>query len=350
MPVSPFDHPVLSGLLGDEEVLRRFSFEAELAAMLAFERALAEAEAEQGVICDDAAAAIGAALARFRPDMGRLKAETAKDGVVVPELVRQLRAAVGEPHGTKIHFGATSQDVIDTALVLRLKPATARLDQLLKEVAGLLDVLEERFGGRVLTGMTRMQPAVPIHVSDRIAAWRRPLERHRDRLAELSGRLFVVQFGGAAGTLDRLGERAGDVRRTLAAKLGLADSPQWHAQRDALAEFAGWLSLVTGSLGKVGQDIALMAMIGTEIELSGGGASSAMPHKHNPVKAEALVALARFNAAQLSTMHMALVHETERSGAAWMLEWLALPQMAAAAAGALKSMSELFRQIESLGR
>lgn len=350
MPVSPFDHPVLSGLLGDEEVLRQFSFEAELAAMLAFERALAQAQAEHGVIPTQAAAAIGKALAGFSPDIDRLKAGAAKDGVVIPELVRQLRVAAGEPHGEKVHYGATSQDAIDTALVLRLRPVTARLETLLDEVVHRFDTLETRFGGRTLTGMTRMQPALPIKVSDRIASWRMPLARHGERLAQQESRLFTVQFGGAAGTLDRLGDKGGEVRRTLAAELGLHDGPQWHAQRDALAEFAGWLSLVTGSLGKFGQDVALMAAAGGEIALSGGGGSSAMPHKHNPVKAEALVALARFNAAQLSAMHGALVHEMERSGAAWTLEWLTLPQMAAASAGALRLAGELAGQIESLGR
>jgi 3-carboxy-cis,cis-muconate cycloisomerase len=350
MPVSPFDHPVLSGLLGDEEVSRRFSFEAELAAMLAFERALAEAEAEHGVISDEAAAAIGKVLAGFSPDLALLKAATATDGVAVPELVRQLRAAVGEPHGEKVHFGATSQDVIDTALVLRLEPVAARLAVSLHGLIGRFDALEKRFGRRTLTGTTRMQSALPIHVSDRIAAWRGPLGRHGDRLYVQSERLFVVQFGGAAGRLDKLGGKGAEVRHTLAVKLGLQDGPQWHAQRDALGEFAGWLSLVTGSLGKFGQDIALMAATGVEIALSGGGGSSAMPHKQNPVKAEALVALARFNAAQLAAMHMALVHEMERSGSAWTLEWLTLPQMVAATAGALRIAGELADQIESLGR
>jgi 3-carboxy-cis,cis-muconate cycloisomerase len=350
MPVSPFDHPVLFGLLGDEEVLRQFSFEAELAAMLVFERALAEAEAEHGIIPDEAAAAIGKVLAGFRPDIAKLRVETAKDGVIVPELVRQLRAAVGELHGDKVHFGATSQDVIDTGLLLRLKPVVARLEELLGAVVDQFDALDKRFGERTLTGVTRMQAALPIHVADRVAAWRGPIERHRERLAEQSARLFVVQFGGAAGTLDRLGGRAGDLRRSLAAKLALQDGPQWHAQRDALAEFAGWLSLVTGSLGKFGQDVALMAAVGGEIGVSGGGGSSAMPHKQNPVKAEALVALARFNAAQLPAMHSALVHEMERSGAAWTLEWLTLPPMLAATAGALRLAGELAGQIESLGR
>ncbi|MER9329965.1 3-carboxy-cis,cis-muconate cycloisomerase [Mesorhizobium sp. M0152] len=349
MTVSPFDHPLLSGLLGDEEASRHFSVEAEIQAMLAFERALAEAEAESGIITKDAAAAIAAALATFRPDTALLRAGVARDGVMVPELVRQIRAAVGEPHGQKVHFGATSQDVVDTGLVLRLKPVVEHLGLLLTETVIRLTSLEERFGGKALTGATRMQKAIPIEVADRVRAWRAPLQRHQERLSEQSRRLLVVQFGGAAGTLEKLGEKGPAVRAALATKLGLADAPQWHSQRDTLADFAGWLSLVAGSLGKFGQDIALMAQGGTDIALSGGGGSSAMPHKQNPVKAEALVALARFNATQLSGMHQALVHEQERSGAAWTLEWLLLPQMAVATAASLRLAAELAAEVESLG-
>ncbi|WP_214471270.1 3-carboxy-cis,cis-muconate cycloisomerase [Mesorhizobium sp. dw_380] len=349
MTVSPFDHPLLSALLGDEEASRHFSVEAEIEAMLAFERALAEAEAENGIIARDAAVAIMAAIAAFRPDTALLRAGVAKDGVMVPELVRQIRAAVGEPHGDKVHVGATSQDVIDTGLVLRLKSVVEHLGLLLTETIIRLVSLEERFGGRALTGMTRMQPAIPIHVADRVTAWRAPLQRHQERLSEQSRRLLVVQFGGAAGTLEKLGDKGPAVRAALAVKLGLADAPQWHSQRDALGDFAGLMSLLTGSLGKFGQDTALMATAGTDIALSGGGGSSAMPHKQNPVKAEALVALARFNATQLSGMHQALVHEQERSGAAWTLEWLLLPQMAVATAASLRLAAELAAQVESLG-
>ncbi|GLQ80791.1 3-carboxy-cis,cis-muconate cycloisomerase [Mesorhizobium huakuii] len=349
MTVSPFDHPLLSSLLGDEETARHFSVEAEIAAALAFEGALAEAEADNGIVGLDAAAAIVAALNSFRPDTGLLRAGVAKDGVMVPELVRQIRAAVGEPHGASVHFGATSQDVIDTALVLRLKSVVDHLSLLLTENIVRLSALDDRFGGRALTGMTRMRPAIPIRALDRVATWLVPLLRHQQRLSDQSARLLVVQFGGAAGTLEKLGGKGPAVRAALAAKLGLADAPQWQCQRDTLADFAGWLSLVTGSLGKFGQDIALMAQRGTEIALSGGGGSSAMPHKQNPVKAEALVALARFNATQLSGMHQALVHEQERSGAAWTLEWLLLPQMIVATAASLRLAAELAAQIENLG-
>jgi 3-carboxy-cis,cis-muconate cycloisomerase len=349
MTVSPLDHPLLSALLGDDETARQFSVDVEIAAMVAFERALAEAEAAEGVVEVAAARAIVAALDAFTPDMGELSTAVARDGVMVPELVRQIRKGIPEEFREKVHFGATSQDVVDTALMLRLKPVVERYQRLLSELIGRLAALEKRFGDRRLTGVTRMQPAIPISVADRIAAWRRPLERHQERLDAQSGRLLAVQFGGAVGTLDKLGGKAAAVRKGLAGRLGLADAPQWHSQRDAVADFANWLSLVTGSLGKFSWDIALMALLCSEIELTGGGGSSAMPHKRNPVAAEALVALARFNAAQLGGMHQALVHEQERSGAAWTLEWLILPQMAVATAGALRLAVGLAGQIESIG-
>lgn len=349
MTVSPFDHPYLSGLLGDEETSRQFSVDAEIAAMLAFERALSEAEADEGVISREAAAAIVEALSSFVPDIAALNAGVSRDGVVVPELVRQLRVHVGATHGGKVHFGATSQDVIDTALVLRLKLVVDRLDGLLADVIARLARLEQRFGTAPLMGRTRMQAAIEITAADRIRAWRAPLEHSRARLAKIRPELLVVQFGGAAGTLDKLGDKGAVMRRLIAEKLGLGDAPQWHSQRDRLADFAGLLSLITGSLGKFGQDVALMAQDGSEIALSDGGGSSAMPHKQNPVAAEVLVALARFNATQLSGMHHALVHEQERSGSAWTLEWLLLPQMAAATAASLRQAAALAGQIESMG-
>lgn len=349
MSFSPFDHPILSGLLGDDETARHFSAAAEIEAMLAFERALAQAEADEGIIEGEAAAVVVAALNNFKPDMAALKAGVGQDGVVVPELVKQLRAAIGKPHDKAVHFGATSQDVIDTGLILRLKPVIAHLDAVLAEVIERLAVIEQRFGSRQLMGRTRMQAAIPITAADRVRSWREPLVRHRKRLDERRDKLLVVQFGGAAGTLEKLGEKAAGVRAALAARLGLGDAPQWHSQRDRIADFANLLSLITGSLGKFGQDVALMAQAGGEVELKGGGGSSAMPHKQNPVAAEILVALARFNATQLSGMHQALVHEQERSGAAWTLEWLILPQMVAATAASLRQAQALSGQIEAIG-
>jgi 3-carboxy-cis,cis-muconate cycloisomerase len=350
MTLSAFSHPYLCGLLGDEETAEQFSAEAEIAAMLAFERALANAEAAAGLVPMAAAERIGAVCGSFVPDMEALRAGVAKDGVVVPELVRQMKAAVGAEAGKHVHMGATSQDVIDTALMLRLQRVCALFVGRLGALEDLFQGLDDRFGSRVLMGHTRMQAAIPITAADRIRAWREPLHRHRDRLEAFLADGFPVQFGGAAGTLDRLGDKGGAIRAAIAKELGLADVPQWQSQRDGIAEFGGMLSLVSGSLGKFGQDVALLAELGGEIELAGGGGSSAMAHKHNPVAAEVLVSLARFNAVQISGLHQSLVHEQERSGAAWTLEWLLLPQMVVATGAALRLAAELVGNIQGLGR
>ena len=348
--ISAFDHPFLSGLLRDEEMAALLGIDAEIAAMLRFEAALAEAEAELGIIPAEAAEAVVNTLAVFLPDMAALRAGTARDGVVVPDLVRQIRQAVGEPHAKHVHFGATSQDVIDTAFVLRALQCLDLLEQRLATLADAFTDLSTRFGDRRLMAHTRMQPAILIRVADRIENWRAPLLRHLERLDAVRQSIAVVQFGGAAGTLDKLGDKGPIVRVALAARLGLADAPQWHSQRDRVAELASWLSLVTGSLGKFGQDIALMAEARDGIELAGGGSSSAMAHKQNPVDAELLVTLARFNAVQLSGIHQALVHEQERSGAAWTLEWMILPQMLIATGASSRAGVNLTKRIQAIGR
>ncbi len=346
MTTSPFDHPFLSGLLGDAEIATYFSADADVRAMLSFEAALARAEAVHGIIPAEAARRIREACAVLTPDIASLKTATAKDGVVIPDLVRQLRKAVGGEAAEHVHFGATSQDVIDTSLMLRLKSVTFLFGGRLHAIVSGMAALERQFGTNRLMGHTRMQAAIPITAADRIAAWRIPLETYRDRLTE---QVFPVQFGGAAGTLEKLGAEAAAVRSSLAQELGLSDEPQWQSQRARIADLGNLYSLISGSLGKFGQDIALLAEGGGEIELAGGGASSAMAHKQNPVAAETLVALARFNATQLSAIHHSLIHEQERSGAAWTLEWLVLPQMVMATAASLRLATELVRNIKRLG-
>jgi len=346
MSISPFDHPFLSGLLGDAEISDYFSATADIRAMLDFEAALARVEAQHGLIPQASARRIEEICASFEPDLSSLKAATATDGVVVPDLVKQLRKAVGEDAGSHAHFGATSQDFIDTSLMMRLKAVAFLLSGRLFAVSAGLQKLDKQFGSNRLMGRTRMQAAIPITVSDRLRAWRHPLDQYRDRLTQES---FALQFGGAAGTLEKFGPRAEDIRASLAQALGLTDEPQWQSQRGRIAELAGLLSMISGSLGKIGQDVALLAQAGDEIELAGGGGSSAMPHKQNPVAAEMLVTLARFNAVQLSGIHQSLVHEQERSGAAWTLEWLLLPQMAVATAASLRHTLELIVMIKRLG-
>lgn len=352
MTVSPFDHPILSGLLGDGEVAAHFSTEAEIAAFIRFESALAEAEAAEGVIPVAAGRAIADALATFRPDIARLRQETARDGVVVPELVRQMRAAVGEPHQKYVHFGATSQDVIDTGLVLRIVPVLDIFADRLDALIDMLAELDASQGQVPVMAHTRMQAAIPVTASRKIASWRDPLIRHRSRLMSIRDQVAVLHFGGAAGTLEKLDGRGGDVAEEASVWLGLRALPRArHSERDGFAELASFLSLLTGSLGKIGQDIALMAQneVG-EIRLASGGGSSAMPHKVNPVGAEMLVTLARFNATLVSGMHQALVHENERSGSAWTLEWMLLPQMVVATGAALRGAVQLLPAISFVAK
>ena len=346
MTASVFDHPYLSGLLGDEEISAFFSAETDIRAMLAFETALAQAEAEHGIVSKQSAARIAGTCATFQPDVLALRHAVAADGVVIPELVRQLRKAVGGDAAEKVHFGATSQDVIDTSLMLRLKAASAVLSDRLSQLLDMFGKLDTDYGSNHLMAHTRMQAAIPITVADRLAAWSRPLADYRKRL---NATAFPLQFGGAAGTLDKLGDKADAVRAALAGNLELSDTPQWQSQRAIIADLAHLLSLISGSLGKFGQDIALLAQAGDEIALSGGGGSSAMPHKQNPVAAETLVSLARFNAVQLSAIHQSMVHEQERSGAAWTLEWMILSQLVIACGASTRLASTLVGQIERLG-
>jgi 3-carboxy-cis,cis-muconate cycloisomerase len=349
--------PLLSALLGDSEISKQFSEREDIETMIGIEGALAVSLARAGVIPQASAQAILNALGNFEPDLDKLEEAVARDGVAVPELVRQLRIQVGETHAAHVHLGATSQDIIDTSLILRLRQCLIIYRKRLKVVLAALDGLDQSQGTNTMVGRTRMQAALPISVGNRLATWRAPLAMALDRLAELEPRLLVLQFGGAVGILNGFRDKSGDTAkgREVAAflakdlKLQLPERP-WHTDRSALAEFAGWLSLVTGALGKIGQDIALMAQNEiSEIGLSATGGSSTMPHKQNPVKAEALVTLARFNATQVSAMHHSLVHEQERSGSAWTLEWMVLPQMCVACGAAMRNAGELLNAVEWIG-
>jgi 3-carboxy-cis,cis-muconate cycloisomerase len=338
---------LLGVLTGDEKIALLFGDEADIAAMLRFEAALAESEADAGLISRVAAARIAAVCADFAPDWPALAAGIAADGVAVPTLVRQLRMAVGEPHAIVVHLGATSQDAIDTSLVLRLVAVLDLLEGRLRELVTRLDKLAAGQGSIPLMGRTRMQQALPFTAADKIRTWTAPLRRNLQRLAELRPRLLVVQLGGPVGTRDGLNSKGEDVTAGLARRLGLAPAPSWHSQRDGIAELGSFLSLVSGSLGKFGEDVVLLAQneVG-QVVLAGGGGSSAMPHKSNPVTAEVLVALARFNAGLTGALHQALVHENERSGAAWAIEWLTLPRMAEATGAGLRLAFDLAGRID----
>ncbi|WP_176086444.1 3-carboxy-cis,cis-muconate cycloisomerase [Martelella sp. HB161492] len=349
MSVSVFSHPWLGGYFGDQAIENLWSGERQLRHMLTFEAAWSRAMGHAGLFDRQAAETAAGIIETATIEPCRLRAGMAEDGVPVPALVRYLK---GIAPAEAVHKGATSQDVVDTALALTLKDVTDILLRRISTLRTALAGLDDRFGQKPMMGRTRMQAARIIAVRDRLRTWQMPLAEHAERLEALRKRVERVQIGGAAGDRAALGDKADRIVADVASTLGLKPTAKaWHAMRDGIADYAATLSLITGTLGKMGQDIALMAQQGLdEIALVGGGSSSAMPEKNNPVLAELLVTLARFNAVQLSGMHQALVHEQERSGAAWSLEWMILPQMTVATGRALDAAVTLCGKVERIGR
>lgn len=341
MTLSPLDSPLFAPLFSDVEVAEQFSDARFVRAMLDVEAALAVAQGRLGVIPAAAAAQIVAGAAALHVDFDQMRAGMEKAGVPVIELVRQLRAQVGGDAADYVHWGATTQDIVDTARVLQIRAALALLAQRLDEVAANLARLADQHRYTLMAGRTHSQQALPIPFGLKVANWLAPLLRHRQRLDELKPRLLVVQLGGAAGTLAALGEGGTAVQSALAAELNLnVPLTPWHTQRDNLAEFAGWLSLVSGSLAKMAQDVILLAQSEVaevrETADSTHGGSSTMPQKNNPIVSELIIAAARTNASLLTNMHQALVQEHERATHGWQMEWLTLPQMVGLTAVALQ--------------
>ena len=338
MTVSALESAITGMLLSDAETAALLSDGAHIDAMLRVEAALARAEAEAGAIPAQAARRIAEVAATLAVAPESLAAGTAEAGVPVPALAAKLREAVGAEAADFVHWGATSQDIIDTALVLRLGTVLALFETRVKGLCAALADLAEKHRDTAMAARTRSQQAVPTSFGLKAAGWRAPLVRDLARLAELRPRLLVVSLGGAGGTLAALGDAGLAVEAAFARDLALGVAPlPWHTQRDAICELAGWLALVTGSLGKMADDIILLAQseVG-EVRAGAGGGSSTMPNKANPILPEALVALARFNAAQAGAVHQAMLQAHERAGPGWQLEWLTVPQMALATGAALR--------------
>jgi 3-carboxy-cis,cis-muconate cycloisomerase len=340
MPTA-LDSKIFGPLFGDSEINELLSDAAYIRALVEVETALARAEAWVGVIPQAAAEQIAKAADPNKIDLESLSKGTVRSGFPIIALVQELRRLVGGQAAPYVHWGATTQDIMDTACVLQLRAASKLYKTRLVELASDLGLLANRHRATVMAGRTHGQQALPVSFGLKVASWLAPVLRHVERLDEISPRLLVVQFGGAAGTLAALGEKGLEVMQALADELKLvAPAMPWHAQRDSLVEFAGWLSLVTGSLGKMAQDIILLAQteVGEVAESGeeGRGGSSTMPQKSNPITSELILAAARNNASLLSALHHAQIQEHERATHGWQVEWLTLPEMMMLTGGALK--------------
>ena len=345
---------LLRPLFGGCEATTMFADRARIQGMLDFEAALARAEARLGVIPAAAAPAIAKACRAELFDVARLAIATTRAGNPAIPLVKQLTALVAAENAEAaryVHWGATSQDAIDTGMVLQLRPFLDLIDRDFGRLAGVLARLADAHRATPAVGRTWMQHALPITFGLRAACWLDAIERHRRRLGELRSRALMLQFGGAAGTLAALGERGLAVAEALAAELDLAlPALPWHASRDRIAEVATVLGLIIGTLGKIARDVSLLAQneVGEAAEPAeeGRGGSSTMPHKRNPVTAAIVLAAAIRAPGLVATMLAAGVQEHERGLGGWHAEWETLPELCMLAAGALRQMTDTIDGLE----
>ena len=308
------------------------------------EAALARVQARLGLIPQASAEAIGALCSKFQPDVERLSAGLLQDGVPVTALLAQLRPALPPEAREHLHYGATTQDIVDTAFVLGVREALTLLRRRLLEVGDSLSELARVHTGTLMPGRTHAQQALPITFGLKAAGWLTPLARHLERLSALEGRLYVISFGGAAGTLASLGGRGLEVAQALADELELSLPPTpWHTQRDTVLELSAWLTGVCVSLGKLAQDAILLSQseVGEVSDGAGGGGSSTMPQKQNPITAELILACASTAAGLLSAVARSGVQEHERGTHGWQVEWLTVPQLLGLSGAALSHSARL---------
>jgi 3-carboxy-cis,cis-muconate cycloisomerase len=331
-----------------------FSRRARLQGMLDFEAALACAEARSEVIPSAAAEVIASCCKAELFDGDALEGEAVLAGNLAIPLVRELTRLVAERDREAagyVHWGATSQDAIDTSMVLEMRDALAAMETGLRRLCGVLADLTARHRATVMPGRTWLQHAVPVTFGLKTAGWLDACLRHRERLPGLRERVLTLQFGGAAGTLASLGDRGDAVAAALAEEieLGLPLMP-WHTHRDRIAEAGAWCGLVVGTVGKIARDLALMMQteVGEVLEAGGEGrgGSSTMPQKRNPVAAADVLAAATRMPGLVSTLFAAMVQEHERALGGWQAEWEILPEIFTLSAHALSRMTDALSELE----
>lgn len=331
-----------------------FSDHGRLQGMLDFEAALARAEASTGLIPAEVVEDIQASCRAELFDFTELAVAIGNAGNSAIPLVKALGKKIAARNPTAeryVHMGATSQDVMDSGLVLQLRTAIVLLERDLAELANSLARQAQRYAVTPLAGRTWLQQATPVTLGMKIAGWLGAITRHRQRLQELKPRLLSLQFGGASGTLAALGEQALPVAEALARELQLTLPEQpWHTQRDRLVEFSSWLGLIAGSLGKMGRDISLLMQteVGEVFEpaAAGKGGSSTMPHKRNPVGAAVMISASVRAPGLVATMFAAMPQEHERSLGLWHAEWETLPELCCLVSGSLQQALQVIPALE----
>ena len=344
MPAFPTSTTVLDSILfrdafGTPAMREVFSDFSLISRYAEVEIALAKAEARCGVIPVEAAEAIAKRTDVEAFDFDLLRSETDIVGYPILPLVHQMAKQCGDA-GRYVHWGATTQDIMDTAVVLQVRAGLEIIESDIAALRGILAGLAKRYRDTPMAGRTHLQQALPVTFGYKCAIWLAMFDRHAERLAQLKPRVLVGQFAGAAGTLASLGDKGFEVQRALCEELALGvPVSTWHVARDGLAEAMNFLALVTGSLGKVALDIMMMASteFGEVYEpfVKGRGASSTMPQKRNPISSELMLAAAKGVRQHAGLMLDAMVQDFERATGPWHAEWMAIPESFVLTAGSL---------------
>jgi 3-carboxy-cis,cis-muconate cycloisomerase len=340
MPSTMIDSTILGNLVGTEAMRAIFSDDSRTQRYLDVEAALARVQGRLGVIPPAAAAEIERNCRVDRIDMAKLRTQTERAGSPVVGVVQQLTALCSEPHGRYAHWGATTQDITDTATVLQIRDALTLIDAELAAIADALAGLALRYRDTPMAGRSHLQQAAPITFGYKAACLLSAIERHRTRLAEVEPRALVGEFGGAVGTLASLGADGLGVLAELMRELGVSEPDiSWHTQRDRIAEVGCLLGLITGTLAKLAVDTKLMMQteVGEVAEpfAPGRGGSSAMPQKRNPVSSVYLHACASVVRQHAALLLEAMAADHERATGPWHIEWIVLPEAFVLTAGAL---------------
>jgi 3-carboxy-cis,cis-muconate cycloisomerase len=333
------DSVLFRDAFGTPRMREIFSDRALIGRYIEVEVALAKAQARCGVIPAEAAEVIAHQSQLDRIDFDHMRHETDIVGYPILPLVHQLVTLCGEA-GRFVHWGATTQDIMDTANVLQLREALNGVEAEVRALREILAQLAHKHRDTPMAGRTHLQQALPVTFGYKAAVWLGMFDRHQQRLAELRPRVLVVEFAGAAGTLASLGDRGLDVQKALADELGLGvPATTWHVARDGFAEAVNLLALIAGSLGKIALDVMIMASteFGELYEpfVKGRGASSTMPQKRNPISSELMLAASKAVRQHAGLMLDAMVQDFERATGPWHAEWVALPESFILTAGAL---------------
>ena len=344
MPAFPTSTTVLDSILfrdafGTPAMREVFSDFSLISRYAEVEIALAKAEARCGVIPVEAAEEITKRTDVSALDFDLLRSETDIVGYPILPLVHQMAKQCGDA-GRYVHWGATTQDIMDTAVVLQVRAGLEIIESDIAALRGILAGLAKRYRDTPMAGRTHLQQALPVTFGYKCAIWLAMFDRHAERLSQLKPRVLVGQFAGAAGTLASLGDKGFEVQQALCEELGLGvPVSTWHVARDGLAEAMNFLALVTGSLGKVALDVMMMASteFGELYEpfVKGRGASSTMPQKRNPISSELMLAAAKGVRQHAGLMLDAMVQDFERATGPWHAEWMAIPESFVLTAGSL---------------